>query len=97
MKKILLGIVLALGISTSASAEVNLGACKGCHGAKFEKRALGKSLIVKDMNATSISEALIGYKDGTYGGAMKNIMKGQVAKYSNEDLNTSAKVISNIK
>jgi cytochrome c-type protein NapB len=96
-KKIILGAILALGISlSSASAEVNLGVCKGCHGANFEKKALGKSLVVKDMNATAISSALIGYKDGTYGGVMKGIMKGQVAKYSNEDLNATGVILSDV-
>ena len=46
MKKIVLG-TLVLGVA--AFAAVNLGACKGCHGAHFEKHALGKSKVVKDM------------------------------------------------
>lgn len=45
------------------------------------------------MNATAISTALIGYKEGSYGRAMKGVMKGQVVKYSNEDLNASALLI----
>jgi len=66
--------------------QVNLGACKGCHGANFEVRALGKSKIVADMTKDEVSNALIGYKEGTYGGSMKGVMKGQVAKYSNDAL-----------
>lgn len=98
MKKVLLSAILALGLmGTAALAEVNLKGCTGCHGANFEKKALGKSKIVSDMNATSISAALIGYKDGTYGGSMKGIMKGQTAKYSNEELNASANIILNQK
>jgi cytochrome c-type protein NapB len=58
----------------------NTAACKGCHGADFEKKALGKSKIVKDMSKEDIVKALKGYKDGSYGGAMKGMMKGQVAK-----------------
>ena len=42
------------------------------------------------MNVTEISAALIGYKDGTYGGKMKGLMAGQVAKYSVEELKASA-------
>jgi cytochrome c-type protein NapB len=94
MKKLILNAIIALSIfGVTANAEVNLNACKGCHGQTFEKKALGKSLVVSDMNATEISAALIGYKDGTYGKTMKGVMKGQVAKYSNEDLNASATVI----
>ena len=63
-----------------------MGACKGCHGANFEKVALGKSKIVSEMTKDQVSEALIGYKNDTYGGAMKGIMKAQVVKYSDEAL-----------
>jgi len=83
MKKIVLG-TLVLGVA--AFAAVNLGACKGCHGANFEKHALGKSKIVKDMSKADVSAALVGYKNGTYGGPMKGVMKGQVARYSEADL-----------
>ena len=83
MKKIVLG-TLVLGVA--AFAAVNLGACKGCHGAHFEKHALGKSKVVKDMTKAEIAKSLVGYKAGTYGGPMKGLMKGQVAKYSDADL-----------
>jgi cytochrome c-type protein NapB len=83
MKKIVLG-TLVCGVA--AFAAVNLGACKGCHGANFEKKALGKSKIVKDMTKAEVSAALVGYKHGTYGGPMKGVMKGQVAKYSDAEL-----------
>ena len=66
--------------------QVNLAACKGCHGANFEVSALGKSKIVANMTKDEVSNALVGYKNGTYGGSMKGIMKGQVAKYSIEAL-----------
>ncbi|NEW59681.1 cytochrome C [Sulfurovum sp. bin170] len=58
----------------------NTAACKGCHGADFEKKALGKSKVVKDMSKADFIAAMKGYKDGSYGGAMKGMMKGQVAK-----------------
>ncbi len=83
MKKIVLGTLV---LSVAAFAAVNLGACKGCHGANFEKKALGKSKIVKDMTKQEVSDAMVGYKNGTYGGPMKGVMKGQVAKYSEADL-----------
>jgi cytochrome c-type protein NapB len=83
MKKIVLG-TLVLGVA--AFAAVNLGACKNCHGANFEKKALGKSKIVSDMTKADVSASLVGYKAGTYGGPMKGVMKGQVAKYSDDEL-----------
>jgi len=83
MKKIVLGTLL---LSAAAFAAVNLGACHACHGANFEKHALGKSKIVANMTKQEVSDSLVGYKNGTYGGPMKGVMKGQVAKYSEADL-----------
>ena len=85
MKKIVTTIV-ALTATTALMAGVNAGACKGCHGQNFEKKALGKSKVVSDMTHADIAVAMKGYKAGTYGGPMKGLMKGQVAKYSNADL-----------
>ncbi|MEO1953580.1 MAG: cytochrome C [Campylobacterales bacterium] len=92
MKKITTAIV-ALGATTALMAGVNAGACKGCHGADFSKHALGKSKIVKDLTHDEIAHALKGYKAGTYGGPMKGLMKGQVAKYSDADLEAFSKTI----
>jgi cytochrome c553 len=60
-----------------ASTDVDTTACAGCHGANFEKKALGKSKIVNNMKKDEIVKALKGYKDGSYGGAMKGMMKTQ--------------------
>ena len=68
-------------------------ACKGCHGASFEKKAMGKSKVVKDMSKADIVTALKGYKDGSYGGVMKGIMKGQVASLSDADMEAIANEI----
>ena len=86
MKKIVLG-TLVLGVA--AFAAVNLGACKGYHGADFSKKALRKSQVVSQMTKQEVSDAMVGYKNGTYGGAMKGLMKGQVAKYSEADLRST--------
>ncbi len=83
MKKIVLGTLIC---GVAAFAAVNLGACKGCHGANWEKAALGKSKIVANMTKAEVTKSLQGYKAGTYGGAMAGVMKGQVAKYSDADL-----------
>ncbi len=93
MKKIIIAGVAALALSTSAVAGVVAGKCAGCHGADFGKHALGKSKIVKDMTHAEIAAALKGYKAGTYGGPMKGLMKGQVAAYSDADLEAFAQTI----
>jgi len=93
MKKTLITLAVASMVSTSAFA-ANTAACAGCHGKDFEKVAMGKSKIVKDMSKADIVAALNGYKDGSYGGAMKAIMKGQVAKLSAEDIDAIATQIA---
>ncbi|MBP6163570.1 MAG: cytochrome C [Aliarcobacter sp.] len=72
-------IIIAASLLTACVAFANPYAkCAGCHGADGEKAALGKSKIIKDMPKAEFVAALKGYQDGTYGGAMKNLMVGQV-------------------
>ena len=68
--------------------------CAACHGATAEKAALGKSHVIKGWPAEKIEAALKGYKDGSYGGAMKGVMKGQVARLSDADIKDLAAQIS---
>jgi len=83
MKKILISaILMAVGV---ASLSANTASCVGCHGSKFEKVAMGKSKVVKDMSLEDIQVALKGYKDGTYGGSMKGLMKGFIKNVSDTD------------
>jgi len=60
---------------------VNLGGCQGCHGSSFEKSAFGKSMIVSQMSKKDVGDALVGYKNNTYGRDMKHVMFRQVSKY----------------
>lgn len=69
-------------------------ACAACHGADASKAALGKSQVIKGWSAQKIAEALNGYKDGTYGGATKALMTGQVAKLNQEDIETLSQYIA---
>jgi len=68
--------------------------CAGCHGQKAEKSALGKSQVIAGWEPSKIKDALHGYKNGTYGGAMKGLMKGQVAPLSDADIDALANYIS---
>jgi cytochrome c len=72
-------IIIAASLLTACVAFANPYAkCAGCHGANGEKAALGKSKIIKDIPKAEFVAALKGYQDGTYGGAMKGLMAGQV-------------------
>ncbi len=90
MKKIILGTLIGMGYLMAAS----FAPCASCHGATAEKSALGKSQIIKGWEASKIEAALKGYKDGSYGGPMKGVMKGQVARLTDADIKDLAAQIS---
>ena len=93
MKKIVIASIATLALATASMAAVNGKACTSCHGADWSKKALGKSKNVAVMTHAEIATALKGYKAGTYGGPMKGLMKGQVAKYSDADLDAFSATI----
>jgi len=71
-------------------------ACSSCHGAKAEKKALGKSQVIAGWDSAKIVNALKGYKEGAYGGAMKGIMKGQALKLNDAEMKALADYISKL-
>jgi cytochrome c553 len=99
MKKLLLIALAGLAINAMAASD---GAtlfknCAGCHGAQAQKKALGKSAIINSWKSDKIESALIGYREGTYGGAMKGIMKGQASRLSKENIKILADYIPTLK
>ena len=89
MKKIVIASIATLALVTAASAAVNGKACAACHGVHFEKHALRISKIVANMTHAEIAEALKGFKARTF----KGVMKGQVARYSDAELEAFAQTI----
>ena len=96
MKKQILSLTLLMSclfgedfVDTNKTKEINsetLNICKQCHGWHWEKEALGKSRNVSNLTNEEIKVALLGYKDGSYGGIMKNIMKNHLKDYNEKDL-----------
>ena len=97
MKKLAIILTLATLTLFASDGAALAKKCAGCHGADFSKKALGKSKVVKGWDAAKIEASLKGYKDGTYGGAMKGLMKGQVASYSDEDIKAVSEYIASLK
>ena len=71
--------------------------CAGCHGVNGEKKALNKSKVIAGISKDQLIVALAGYKDGSYGGAMKGLMKGQVASLSEADIKKVSEYIVTFK
>ena len=90
MKNLITKVAVGTLLVTASSYAASTAACIGCHGKSFEKKAMGKSKVVKEMSKEDIIKALKGYKDGSYGGAMKAMMKGQVASLSDADMEAIA-------
>lgn len=71
--------------------------CAGCHGQKGDKKALGKSKIIRGWAAADTKKALLGYKNGSYGGPIKALMKSQISTYKLEDIKAVSIYIEGLK
>jgi len=85
MNKILTIISLLILTVTTVSA-VSTALCKGCHGKNFEKKAQDTSKVVRNLSKEEILKALKGYQNDSYGGVLKRVMKEQVSKFSDREL-----------
>ena len=95
MKKIVIATIATLAVGSTLMAGVDATKCATCHGAKFEKKALGQSAIVADLKHADIATKLKGYKDtpGFGHSGAKGVMVGQVKAYSDADLEAFSKTI----
>lgn len=70
--------------------------CASCHGQNAEKSALNKSQVIAGWAPQKTIDALKGYKDGSYGGNMKAIMKGQAGGLNDAEIEALAAYISTL-
>lgn len=98
MKKIALAL-LVTGVSLMAADGAALyKKCAACHGAKGEKAALGKSAVIGGVDTATLVADLKGYKAGTTNKkGMGALMKGQVASYSDADIEAVSAYINGLK
>ena len=97
MKKLaILGLAAATAVTLVAADGAALyKKCAGCHGLHGEKKALGKSAVIKGWPKEKTIEALKGYKAGTRNvHGMGGLMKGQVASLSDADIEAIAEYLS---
>ncbi len=98
MKKLFMFVATLFAVTLMANDGASLyKKCAGCHGAKAEKKALNKSHIIQEWDKEKIVSALKGYKDGSYGGAMKGLMRGQVASYDDAKIEAVSEYIATLK
>lgn len=70
--------------------------CAACHGNHAEKSALNQSAIIGTWDSKRIANAIKGYQDGTYGGAMKTLMRSQVKDLSRIQIEALSEYISHL-
>ncbi|MDD2896822.1 MAG: hypothetical protein PHG81_12470 [Aliarcobacter sp.] len=88
------GEVKEVVAEAAVDATTLFATCASCHGQKAEKSALGKSQVIAGWDKQRLIDALHGYKAGTYGGVMKNIMTGQVSNKTIAEIDALADLIS---
>ena len=93
MKRTMKTITLGVLLTTSGMYAASVAQCASCHGQHFEKVAMGTSKIVKDMRLHEIVDTLKGYRDGTYGGALKGVMRQQVKDLDDKYIESMAQLI----
>lgn len=98
MKKIVLGMVFAAASLMAADGAALYKKCISCHGVKAEKPALGKSEVIAGWDKAKTVESLKAYKAGTLNKkGMGGMMKGQMASFSDADIDAIAEYISTLK
>ncbi len=99
MKKVTLALMLAGAASlVMADGAALFKKCAGCHGAKGEKKALGKSAVIGGMDVATLVEDLKEYKAGKRNAhGMGMMMKSQVKSLSDADIQALAEYIHGLK
>lgn len=70
--------------------------CAGCHGQNGEIKALGKSEVIQGWDKQKTIDVLNGYKNDTYGKALKGVMKSQVLSLNETEIEALAEYISTL-
>lgn len=70
--------------------------CAACHGNHAEKSALNQSAVIGDWDSKRIAASIVGYQDGTYGGAMKTLMQNQVKDLNRIQIEALSEYISHL-
>ena len=94
---VIAGAIIGSSTLLAADGAALYNKCAGCHGVSAQKSALGKSKVIASMSEDELNSALNGYKDGSYGGVMKGLMKGQVANFSKDDIKALSAHVASFK
>jgi len=102
MKNKLVILLISLTAASLAMGESNgkdtyYKKCVSCHGVDAQKRALNISKPLNTFSKEEITKALVGYKEGTYGGKMKKFKQGMAGSLSQEDIEDISSYIQTLR
>ncbi len=84
--KLIKYIFILLAVIATLSSASYITVCQSCHGKNFEKRALGKSRVVKNLKKEEIAKRLRYFKTSN------SIMKRFASPLSDKQINQIANV-----
>jgi cytochrome c len=95
MTKAIILLILSISVIMAANNAKIYGAkCGECHGMDGKDTSIAGKAIAGGSGALA---KLTGYKNGTYGGAQKEIMQGNVAALSDEEIKAVAEYVDTLK
>jgi len=95
MFKLLLPILMVSSVYSASGSSLYSKNCKSCHGKKAEKKAMGKSKVIKGMSVALIEKDMHAYASGKRKamGIVVKAKKDFVKKHSAADLRAVATYI----
>lgn len=99
VKKIIVALAICLTFGLTAAfagggAELYAKKCAKCHGPDGAKDSgMSGGTMLKGQSADAIKGKLMGYKDGSYGGAKKKTMMRLIGKFNDQEIAELADVI----
>ena len=104
MRKVLITIsVLAclfsfsvVGFASEDGAALFNAYCRSCHGADGSKAPYSGVAPIKGWKSSETLKALKGYKDGSFGGARKQIMTNTAKRLSDEQMKSIADFVATL-
>ncbi len=96
--KILLPLFASSLLLASSGASLYKKECKGCHGSKGDKLAMGKSKAINGMSVKSLDQAMKDYASGKRKSIsmVKKMKKDFIKKYSAEETEATYKYIQGL-
>ena len=96
--KIVLPILMVSSLFSASGSTLYKQKCKSCHGQKADRKAMGKSKIIKGMSVSTIEKDMYAYASGkrkatSYVVKMK---KAFVKKYSKKELRSLSNYIHSL-